>query len=83
MAKKTLLDIIFRNLIIILPIFTGYAISAFLSGKIISMPSDFPYNRGTWGALGVAIILLASFIIALLFYVVACRLKNTRSRNTD
>lgn len=75
MSNKTLFDPIFKKLIIVLPILTGLAISAFLSGKIISMPSDFPYNRGTWGALGVAIIILTSFIITFCFYVIADRIN--------
>lgn len=70
MSNKTLIDTIFKKLIIVLPILTGSAVSAFLSGKIISMPPDFPYDRGTWGAMGVAIIILTSFIITLFFYVI-------------
>lgn len=78
MSNKNPFDLIFKKQIIILPILTGLVIAAFLSGKIIPMPSDFPYNNGTWGAIGVAIIILTSFIISFLFYVIACK-KNKRT----
>ena len=49
----------------VLPILIGVTISLFLSGKIVTMPSD-PADRGVWGAIGVAIILLSSFLLSII-----------------
>ena len=45
MIDRNKVDGIFRKLIII-PILTMEALSLFNSGKIISMPVDFPYKIG-------------------------------------
>lgn len=83
MSNRTFIDTIFKQLIIVLPILTGSAIAAFLSGKIISMPPDFPYDRGTWGALGVGIIILTSFITTLLFYAIARKANKGNNCNAN
>lgn len=75
MSNKNPFDLILKKQIIILPILTGSAVAAFLSGKIIPMPSDFPYDKGTWGAMGVAIIILTSFIISFLFHVISRKMN--------
>lgn len=70
MQNKTQTDRLFKQLIIVIPILSGLTISGFLSGKIIPMPSDFPYNHGTWNAMGVGIIILTFFIISYLSYII-------------
>lgn len=64
---------VFKGLIIGLPLLTGVAIETFISGGLVAMPSDFPYSRGVWNAVGVSAILLIMFFVSWLVYLLAKR----------
>ena len=75
MIDRNKVDGIFRKLIVVIPIQVNIALSLFISGKIISMPVDFPYSRGIWNVIGIAVILILAFITAFLAFVIGKKIK--------
>ena len=67
--NRNKIDGIFLKLIIINPNIIMTILQLFNSGKIISMPEDFPYNRGVWYDMGIAVVLVLGFISSFLVYI--------------
>ena len=73
--NRNKIDGIFLKLIIINPIINMTILQLINSGKIISMPENFPSNRGVWNAMGIAVVLVLGFIFSFLVYIIGKKYK--------